>query len=146
MAIGTVLMVGSISAGLAATATSSLQNRTTLEQVRNREYAADAAIEDAIVIVRGAQYTCASLPTSFLRESSLNGFAIRVDWSNACTQVLADDAQTVYDQRNVIFTTCPDTGVTCIGAPNVIIRAQVNFDPASGPVTETHIQSWSVNR
>ena len=45
LAIGFVLMIGMISGGLIALATSSMNNRATLELLRNREYAADGAID-----------------------------------------------------------------------------------------------------
>ena len=48
LAIGFVVMIGAISGGLAALATTSLNSRTTLETVRDREFAADGVIEQAI--------------------------------------------------------------------------------------------------
>ena len=48
--------------------------------------------------------------------------------------------------RNVIFSACVDTGATCLDDA-VIVRAQVNFQQAAtGLVTKTSVQSWSVNR
>ena len=52
LAVAFVVMFGSIGAGLAALVTSSVNNRGSLESVRDRQYAADGAIEDAIVQVR----------------------------------------------------------------------------------------------
>lgn len=147
LTIGFVVMVGAISAGLAALVTSSLNNRGTLEVVRNRQYAADGAIEEAITRVRfqgGAPLTACSSPDGSIVDT-LNGIAVRVDWHNSCGAVTASDGSIVA-QRNVIFTSCPNIGSVCATA-NVIIRAQVNFEQAgSGAVTKTFVQSWSVNR
>ena len=141
MCIGFVLMVGTIGAGLAGLATSSLNNRNNLEAVRNREYAADGAIEEAITMVRG--YTCTPA-TTFVIDRSIVAAGIRVDWSSACPSVTASDG-TQYPQRNVIFSACEDTGSAC-DPTRVIIRAQVNFEPAAGTVLKTNMQSWSVKR
>ena len=147
LAIGFVVMVGSIGAGMAALVTSSLNNRVTLEQVRNRQYSADGAITEAISIVRsevgGALDSCTSAGGSAV--DTMNHVATRVDWINACRTVV-DASGNVVAQRNVIFSACEDTGSPCV-APNVIIRAQVNFQQAeTGTVTKTFIQSWSVDR
>lgn len=147
LAIGFVLMVGAISAGLAGLATSSLNNRTTLVGVRNREYAADGAVQQAIAQVRAAGGSplaaCASATGSMV--ATLNSVAIRVDWKNACGVVRATDG-TVVAQHNVIFTACDSTGAACVDS-TLIIRAQVNFQQAgSGAVTKTFVQSWNVNR
>ena len=146
LAIGFVLMIGAISAGLASLATSSLNNRDSLEFTRNRQYSADGAIELAIADVRGrldrGELTC-STPGGFTRDS-LNGIDIRVDWTNACGVVQSSDG-TVVAQRNVTFSACEDTGGKCADA-NIVIRAQVNFEQAASAVTKTYVQSWSVNR
>ena len=141
MAIGFVLMVGSIGAGLAGLATTSLNNRNNLEAVRNREYAADGAIEEAITKVRG--YACTPA-TTYLVDISIVSTGIRVDWSSACPSVAASDG-TPYLQRNVIFSACESTVAVC-DPTNAIIQAQVNFEPATGTVRKTFIQSWSVKR
>jgi hypothetical protein len=147
LAIAFVVMIGAISAGLAGLVTSSLNNRGSLELVRDRQYAADGAIEQAISQVRllpgPALAACALADGSMV--DTLNGVAIRVDWRNACGVVRGSDG-TVVAQRNVIFTACQNTGVVCTDV-NVIIRGQVNFEQASsGAVTKTYVQSWSVNR
>jgi hypothetical protein len=140
LAIGFVLMVSAIGAGLASLATSSVNNRNTLELVRNRQYAADGVIEEAIAQVRDS--TCESLGSSV--EDTLNGVAIRVDWVNACQDVLTSDHVTSIQQRNVIFSAfCKSPSDTNCNFAGVVIRAQVNFE--ENPPT-TYIQSWSVNR
>ena len=142
LAIGFVLMISAISAGLAAAATSSLNNRTTLGLVRNREWAADGAIQRSIAQVRPLD--CATL--TGLTQDTTNGVAIRVDWTTDCSQgVLSSDGATTYFQRNVVFSACPDKGSSCLNA-DVIIRAQINFGLKDQPVTRTFVQSWSVNK
>src|SRR5438034_9223266 len=49
LAIAFMVVVGGISAAVLATTSSGLQARVTLDQARNREYAADAGIERSIV-------------------------------------------------------------------------------------------------
>ncbi len=146
-------MVGIISAGLIGLATSGLNNRSTLQQLRNREYAADGAIEQAISQVR--LLTCSGAATGFVVDT-LNAVAIRVDWVNACgviqsgnrgaTGASAASDGVVVAQRNVIFAACANTGAAC-ATTDVIVRAEVNFQQAAtGVVTQTFVQSWSVNR
>lgn len=145
LAIGTVLLVGALGAGLTAAATSSLNNRSTLEQVRDREYAADGSIEQSIAILRGsAQFQTTCAPSSASMHGSeltiLNNVPIRVDWTSTCSKV------NTYDQRNVVLSACLDTPNPPCAPSDVIVKAQVNFEPANGPVTKTFVQSWSVNR
>jgi type II secretory pathway component PulK len=147
LAVGFVVMIGAIAGGLAGLATSGVNNRTTLELVRNREYAADGAIENAISQVR--LLTCASA-SGFITDASMNSISIRVDWVNACGVVQSSDGSVV-SQRNVIFSACLNTGSPCsdtaVPPVPVIIRGQVNFQQAlAGAVTKTYVQSWSVNR
>ena len=147
LAVGFVVMIGAIAGGLAGLATSGVNNRTTLELVRNREYAADGAIENAISQVR--LLTCASA-SGFITDASMNSIPIRVDWVNACGVVQSTDG-TVVSQRNVIFSACLNIGSPCLDTAvppvPVIIRSQVNFQQGLvGAVTKTYVQSWSVNR
>ena len=147
LAVGFVVMIGVISAALAGLATSSLNNRNSLELLRNRQYAADGAVETAISQVRAS--TCGSASGSLV-DSTMNSISIRVDWTNVCGVIQSPDG-IIVTQRNVIFSACLDTGAQCsdlaVPAVPVIIRAQVNFQQASGAsVTKTYVQSWSVNR
>jgi hypothetical protein len=65
VAIAFVVMIGAIGAGLAGMITSSANNRVTLQLLRNREYAADGAIQQAIAEVRGLpRHTSAACSTS----------------------------------------------------------------------------------
>ncbi|MGZ4724560.1 MAG: hypothetical protein ACXV3B_12225 [Ilumatobacteraceae bacterium] len=141
LAIGAVLMVGAISAGLIGAATSSLQNRSTLEVLRNREWAADSAIEQAITKVRSLDCSTASGST----PDTTNGVGIRVDWTTDCSHGVPTSDGNIYLQRDVAFVACLDSFSACTAA-NAIIRAQVNFDPQAGPVTKTVVQYWTVNR
>ena len=142
-AIGFVVMVGAIMAGLTGLVISSMNNRGTLEIVRDRQYAADGAIEIAIAQARTALPACAAKPSS--NVSTLNSIKVRVEVQSACAIVRGSDGVAL-TQRNVIFTTCLDTESACT-EKSVIIRAEVNFaSAASGGVTTTAIQSWSVNR
>ena len=158
MTIGFVLAIGLIGGGLASLATSGLNNRTTLVGLRNRQYAAEGAVEQAIASARAR--TCASIEqasgTDGPTRVTLNAFTVRVDWVNACGVVQAGDRGatataassdgTVVAQRNVLFSACDDSVATCDPA-QVIIRVQVNFEQGvSGVVTKTYVQSWSVNR
>jgi hypothetical protein len=146
MAIGFVVMIGAISAGLAGLVTSSLNNRGNLELVRDRQYAADGAIEEAISQVRsGLAPTPAPCASSGSIVDMLNDVTIRVDWRHVCGVVRGADGAIVA-QRNVVFAACVDTATECSDG-DVIIRAQVNFEQdASSAVTATYVQSWSVNR
>ena len=147
LAIGFVLMVGSIGAGMAALVSSSLNNRFTLEEVRNRQYSAEGAITEAISDVRagtgGPLDSCTSAGGSIV--DSMNHLETRVDWISSCGTTIDPDGNVVA-QRNVLFSACEDTGAPCASAA-VIIRAQVNFQQAqTGAVTRTFVQSWSVER
>ena len=146
LAIGFVTMIGAITAGLTGMLTSGLQNRLTLDGVRDRQYAADAAIESTIAQVRqldrSTTGSCSSSGGS--TTSTLNGSTIRVDWRTACTVVRGADG-VVVSQRNAVFDACIDTGSAC-AVNAVIIDAQVNFEQgATGSVTKTYVQSWSVS-
>ncbi len=166
LAIVVVLVVGTIASGLSALVTSSLSNRTTLEAIRNREYAADGAVEYAI-----AQVRLASVPARVDERSPLppltacnqisgsvapnglasgmpvlNGFPMRVDWDDVCGAVRGADG-TVVVQRNVLFSACLITAPACRGTNAVIVRALVNFEQGpTGGVSATYVQTWSINR
>jgi hypothetical protein len=116
--------------------------------VRDREYAADGAIAEAISDVRDLTepgLVSCDEPGSSDVYDGMNDFEIRVDWTSACGVVRGAEG-TVVARRNVIFAACESTGVACVDAV-IIIRAEVNFEQASnGDVTKTYVQSWSVNK
>ncbi|MEP7202777.1 MAG: hypothetical protein ABI894_09220 [Ilumatobacteraceae bacterium] len=142
LAVGFMLMVGTISGGLAALATTSMNHRNTLTALRDREYAADGAIENAITQER-LNTTCLATTRS-ITDSSLNSVTIRVDSLTTCDLVI-DSNGNGYLQRNVTFSACV-TGSPACPAGSAIIRAQVNFEPANGTVTDTYVQYWNVNK
>jgi Na+-translocating ferredoxin:NAD+ oxidoreductase RnfG subunit len=145
MAIGFVVLIGSIAAGLSGLVTSSTNNRLTLTEVRDRQYAADGAIEEAITAVRSLDRTTSGACSASAgnRTTTINGYTVRVDWQNVCGVVRTVTGELVA-QRNVVFSACVDSGVAC-PEPGVILRAQVNFQQAAtGLVTRTWVQSWSV--
>lgn len=145
MAIGFMVLIGAIAAGLSSLVTSSNYHRLTLDVVRDRQYAADGAIEEAITSVRfldrSSDGSCEA--TAGNSVTAINDLKIRVDWENVCGVVRTVSGELVA-QRNVVFSACVDTGVAC-PERSVIVRAQVNFEQAdSGEVTRTWVQSWSV--
>jgi hypothetical protein len=151
LAIGFVIMVGAISAGLLAFITTSLGHRPQLDTLRDRQYAADGAVELSIAEVRQlaepgpALAACA--PGAGFYDWTVNDVHIRVDCSNAFNTTVNEGL--ILEQRNVIFTACEySAGTACSDANgNVIVRAQINFERTSaGVVTATYVQSWSVNR
>lgn len=145
LAIAFVLMVSAIAASLAALIMSSTATGSTLETLRNRQYAADAAVQYAITQVRDTARAEATPCGTTGYVTTLNGSDIRVDCMNAVSVVGGTD-NVVLAQRNIIFLACLDNDVPCTDA-STIIRAQVNFQQRyDSTVTKTFIQSWSVNR
>ncbi len=145
MAIGFMVLIGAIAAGLSSLVTSSNYNRLSLDIVRDRQYAADGAVEEAVTAVRfldrSSDGSCEASAGS--STSDLNQLKIRVDWENVCG-VVRTVAGELVAQRNVVFSACVDTGDACRDG-DVIVRAQVNFEQAdTGEVTRTWVQSWSV--
>ena len=148
LAIAFMVIIGAIAMATLSMTTGGLNNRRSLDRVRDREYGADAAIEFAIANVRTlnsanggpAVESCSSaLPASY----SVGGRNYHVDCENAPAVTFEGLLQ-----RNVIFTACEGTA-TCTAA-NEIIRAQVNFETigsGTAPIVvgRTWIQSWSVN-
>jgi hypothetical protein len=144
LAIAFLVVVGGIGAALVSSITSGANQRATLDDLRDRQYAADGAIEEAIAQLRREGGTSAAFTACGpYTPPPLNGVAIRVVCSNVPTVTEGG-----YLQRNVIFTACLDsaTNPTCArGRP--IMRAQVNFEAVGDPleIRRTWVQSWSVN-
>ena len=155
LAIGFMLVIGAIGSAVMSSVVSGVNNRRTLDSVRDKEYAADGGVEYAIAQVRaiplpGGPGLISCGPNSFYSRTglnALNGINIRIDCANQPTITPSG-----YLQRNVIFTACVDTGAKCgtSSASYAIVRAQVNFQAQSAgsrlSVTRTWVQSWSVNR
>ena len=161
LVLGFMLMVGGISAAVAAYITSAINGGTVLTAVRDRQYDADSAIQYSITQVRNKVGTpqvpspgpglvlCGSGNSStYTGYAGPNGNTIRVNCQNLPTLTATGLAQ-----RNVVFQACLDTGIACSDTNNnVIIRAQVNFEspvnettqPAD--ITHTYVQSWSINQ
>jgi Tfp pilus assembly protein PilX len=153
LAIAFMVLVGVIGAALLGATTSGLHNRQALERTRDKEYAADAAIESAITQVRTlaapgpALHTCGPYPLA-AGSVSAGAPAIQVDCAGVPTLTIRGLLQ-----RNVLFTSClqsdVDTATGTCKPSSVIIRALVNFETSgSGSaivVTHTTVQTWSVN-
>ena len=142
---------------MTSSVTTGLNGRIVLDQVRDRQYAADGGVEFAIAQVRalplpGPAATACAPGTDPHYSSELNDIKIRID----CADQLGAAATTtggLFLQRNVIFTACVDKGSKCGQTTPIVVRAQVNFearkvvDPTpSLDLTRTWVQSWSVNR
>lgn len=148
LVIAFMLVIGGISAAIVSSVTTGLNSRNVLDQVRDRQYAADGGVEYAISQVRNSPLPGPGLadcgdvsfapPDHYIH--TLNGINIRIDCANKST-IIPTGALL---QRNVIFTACVDANVPCTSA-TAIIRAQVNYE-AKSAITRTWVQSWSVNR
>jgi hypothetical protein len=143
--LGLVVVVSMIMAGLLGFITTTVRGRVPLDTARNREYAADAAVEHGISQVRLAINAGGAVCAVPSYQHTVNSVAIRVDCRDASG--FASAAGFNVSQINAIFAACPDVGAVCTDA-TVIVRAQVNFQKpsATSPVRRTYIQSWSVNQ
>jgi hypothetical protein len=157
LVIGFLVFIGSFGAAVLSSVTSGFNDRTVLDQVRNRQYAADGGIEYAIARVRALSNAggpglqpCGdpATPGRYYLPTTMNNFLIRIDCDISPTRLIAGS----YLQRNVVFTACvkaTPVDVACGDQAKtpVVIRAQVNFEtpPLSAVTTRTYIQSWSVD-
>jgi hypothetical protein len=147
LAIVFMVVIGAVSGAVLSMLTSGLSNRVALDGARDREYAADGAIQAAVAQIRAIPasqtYAGPGLPCPAISNHQLNGVTIHTDCV-AAPAVTRD----LYRQFNVIFTTCAGTTGPCPNA-KVIIRAQVNFQAigsgASLQIQRTWVQAWSVN-
>ena len=152
-AIVFMVVIGAISGAALSMITSGLHDRTILDAVRNRQYAADAGVEAAIANARTAVTTWSNTTNAAPPQNRLQTFLSSaqcgtfgpVTLNNVTIQVTCAPAPALhagYFQFNVIFSArCTNSG--CSTSP--IVRAQVNFDVSGGAVTRTYVQSWSVN-
>jgi hypothetical protein len=157
LAIAFLVMMTGIGAAVLASVNSGMNNRIVLDRGRNREYAADGAVESAITTVRSRMTNgqgvqpCPTPPSApeTLPAQTLETPPVTIAVDCSYVPTLASG----HYQRNVVFSAhcatvqqpnCPSTSA-------VIIRAQVNFASASLlsdstiNVTRTYVQSWSVN-
>ena len=80
IAIGFVVMIGAIAAGLTSMVTSGIGNRIALERLRDRQYAADGAIEVAVATMRiSLDAGTATCGDAWAESANLNGVDIRVE-------------------------------------------------------------------
>jgi hypothetical protein len=143
LAIVFLVVVGGIAAATLTSITSGLNNRRTLDTARDREYAADGAIEYEIARLVNAGPAghglagCDSTPHFY----TVGSIDIRAECVNVPQVTFGG-----FLQRNAVFTTCEKQGTSACTDDSTIVRAQVNFESTSGPITRTWVQSWSVNR
>jgi hypothetical protein len=158
LAIAFMLVAGAIGAGVTTAVSSGVNDSSTLAVARDREYAAEGAIDYAIVHVRATSPAseigltpCGPFTKSNVLELGampLRGGAQHVDIRVDCEpapELTAD----LSARNNVILSACVDTGQPCDPA-KVLIRAQINFQvsdspPAPPKVDRTFVQTWSVN-
>ena len=147
LALSFMVLVGLVTSALLSSLISSVEQRSVLDNVRNRQYAADAAVEKDIARVRALGGVGAGSqpcePVSRI-PYSLNGYTIHITCTNVRTFTI-----TGFDQRNVVFASCLDTGSGECTATNTIVRAQVNYEGEGSPtpiISKTYIQSWTVAR
>jgi hypothetical protein len=146
LALAFMVLIGVVTTALLSSLISAVGSRSTLDKVRNRQYAADAGVEQAIATVRAVPAPGPGLAScGGPYFSSLNGADIRVECTNVPTLTT-----TGFVQRNVVFTSCADTQAnTACTTATTIVRAQVNYealDAETPTVTKTYIQSWTVSR
>jgi hypothetical protein len=153
LAIGFTLIATAVGAGVITMVASGLGNRVNLDNARNGEYAADAAIQQAIVVVRQVTPTAGYLGPALsgcpaIPDHTSNSITIHVDCAPAPART-----RTGYLQQNLVFTTCKSsdasgTPATC-NTSKIVTRAQVNFQATgsgtSFNIQRTWVQSWSVN-
>ena len=90
LAIAFLVVIGGIGAAVISSVASGINNRRTLDQVRDRQYAADGGVEYAIAKVRalplpgGPGFADCGGPVNIdhYNPPSLNGINIRIDCAN----------------------------------------------------------------
>ena len=144
LAIVFMVVVGAISAAVLATTASGLQDRVALDQARNREYAADGAIETAVTAsgTTAAHAPAAgSEPDAERRQHSRRLHVEPVVHRPAGQHDRNAEQHHLHRVRERRL-------VERVHAPQPQTRSstrQVNFQGTSAPL-KTFVQSWSVNR
>ena len=150
MALAVMLAVGGILGGLITLLNTSNKVAVSLQASRNRQYAADAAVEQAIRVVQAGPErglignTCSGAGAFTPPIGAINGYTIRVDCRGVPSPRL-DTLNRIIIERNVLFLACVANGATPCDEATSIIKAKVNFPTnAAGIVTGAFVQSWSV--
>jgi hypothetical protein len=146
LAIAFMIVIGGISAAAVATTTSGVQDRVALDRARNREYAADGAVERSIASVRANHAACVADP-AFTVNTVSGTINIHVDCTSEPAVIGAAGLNVV--QNDIIFTAClvSDVSGGLCPAATAIINAQINFQgTGTADQVKTFVQSWSVNR
>ena len=151
-AIVFVVVVSAIGGAMFSSLATGQYDRTTLDLTRNREYAADAAVEADIALVR-SNLTSGATPcpaTPFSPSPSLESPPVPITVTCSYSQ---GETLSGFLQRNATFSAkctllqppvCPNIGQ--------IVGAQVNFQSPSPltaqqvTVTGTYVQSWTVGQ
>lgn len=146
VAIGFMVMIGAMAAGLTSMVTSGVGNRIALDEIRDRQYAADGAVELEVAAMRSAvgaaSAVCGDVHAS---EHTINGVAVRVDATLNCVAVAGDDGLPVRQYVGT-FDACEDTGRACSDT-DVVVRALVGFETdVAGALVTTTVRGWSVQR
>jgi hypothetical protein len=145
IAIGFMVLVGFIVGGLATLISSGVGDTVSLKNLRNRQYAADAAVQQDVVQLRTALVANANASwcTTAHTYTDSGTPSIKV----ACTSPtfsLTFTNGVIYAKRNVTFLACTDTSAACTdSSPTLALRAEVDFSKIGNAVT-TYVQSWSV--
>ena len=143
LAIAFLVLMGGIGAAVISSVTSGVSDHAVLNQVRNRQYAADGAIEKSVARVRTTGGTCGAQDPPF----TLNGITIHVDCIASPAVIVGPNGE-LLSQNDLVFTACPFTGSgngNACTTSTTIINAQINFQGSASPLT-TFVQSWSVNK
>jgi hypothetical protein len=156
LALAVMLAIGGILGGLVTFLNTSNRVSLSLQSSRNRQYAADAAIEQAIRLVQaGPEQALVGTscrtggPLQYFTPpvGAINGYLVRVDCRGVPSPRL-DNLNRIVIDRNVLFLACvvPALAGSSECTENVaIIKAKVNFPTnAAGTVTGAFVQSWSV--
>jgi len=156
LAIAFMVVIGAVSGAVLNALTSGLSSRVALDRARDREYAADGAIQTAIAQIyklANTSHQVPGQPCPPFADLPVNNDGDSVTIHTDCAGAPAVTRE-LYRQLNVIFTTCETKYVPSIPplvcpASSIIIRAQINFQ-ATGAGTDlnvqrTWVQAWSVN-
>ena len=157
LAIGVMIMVGLITAGILSFVTTSVRGRASLDAIRSRQYAADAAVETDVARVRALNTgagtavcsTTLSGVTRYTNYAAVNGVRIRVECANRPTFVWNPTTLELYQLRNVSFIACLQSAAIPCPVAQTIVSAQVSYEfnpPSAVTATRAFVQSWSVNQ